>query len=109
MEANVEFLRARREKGDALTITDPKPVESVDDIWASAAQMATIGIFVIVLGMCFHFCRPVLLPVLAAVVVGMTLAPLVKGAARYGISPWVSAIALGLVLKIGRASCRESV
>ena len=89
---------ARREKGGALTITDPAPVESVDDIWASAAQMATIGIFVIVLGACFHFCQPILLPVLAAVVVGMTLAPIVKGAARYGIAPWATAIALGLLL-----------
>jgi predicted PurR-regulated permease PerM len=94
----VEFLRARREKGDALTITDPKPVESVDDIWASAAQMATIGIFVIALGACLHFCQPVLLPVLAALVVGMTLAPIVKGGARYGIPPWATAIALGLLL-----------
>jgi predicted PurR-regulated permease PerM len=97
-EANVEFLRARRETGDALTISDPAPVESVDDLWASAAQMATIGIFLIVLGMCFHFCRPILLPVLAAVVVGMTLAPAVKAAARYGISPWLTAIALGIAL-----------
>jgi predicted PurR-regulated permease PerM len=94
----VEFLRARREKGDALTITDPSPVESVDDIWASAAQIATIGIFVIVLGACFHFCRPILLPVLAGVVVGMTLAPVVKTGARYGIPPWATAIALGFLL-----------
>jgi predicted PurR-regulated permease PerM len=97
-EADVEFLRARREKGDALTISDPAPVESVDDLWASAAQMATIGIFLVVLGVCFHFCRPILMPVLAAVVVGMTLAPAVKAAARYGISPWVTAVALGMVL-----------
>ena len=94
----MEFFRVRGAKGDALTITDPKPVESVDDIWASAAQMATIGIFVIVLGVCFHFCRPILMPVLAAVVVGMTLAPIVKAGARYGISPWATSVALGLLL-----------
>jgi predicted PurR-regulated permease PerM len=97
-EADVEFLRARREKGDALTITDPAPVESVDDIWASAAQIATIGIFVIVLVASFHFCRPILLPVSAALVVGMTLAPIVKTGARFGITPWVTAVALAMSL-----------
>ena len=48
----MEFLRARREQRHALIISDPKPVESVDDIWAGAAQMAVIGIFVLLLGAC---------------------------------------------------------
>jgi predicted PurR-regulated permease PerM len=94
----VEFIRARREKGNALTISDPKPVESVDAIWSSAAQVATVGIFVLALGACFYVCRPLLMPVLTAVVVGMTLAPIVKGAARRGVSPWLTAIILGVVL-----------
>jgi predicted PurR-regulated permease PerM len=94
----VEFIRARREMGSALTISDPKPVESVDDIWSSAAQVAMIGIFVLALGTCLYFCRPILMPVLAAMVIGMTLAPAVKGAARRGVSPWVTAVFLGAVL-----------
>lgn len=94
----MEFIRARREQGNALTISDPKPVESVDDIWASAAEVATVGLFVLAFGTALYFCRPILLPVLAAVVIGMTLAPLVKAAARHGVSPWVTAIILGAVL-----------
>ena len=50
----MEFLRARREQRHALIISDPKPVESVDDIWAGAAQMAVIGIFVLLLGALPH-------------------------------------------------------
>jgi predicted PurR-regulated permease PerM len=96
----VEFLRARREQADALSVKDPEPLGSIDDIWPSAAQVATVGIFVILLGACLYFCRPVLMPVVAALIVGTTFAPLVKGAARRGISPWVTAILLGCVLLI---------
>jgi hypothetical protein len=85
-----------------LTIKDEEPRESVDDIWASAAQMATVGIFVILLGICLYVCRPILLPVAAAIVIGTTLAPLVKAAARYRASPWLSA---GILAAAGPDSC----
>jgi predicted PurR-regulated permease PerM len=93
-EAVVEFLRAQRERRHALTINDPKPVENVNDIWAAAAEMATIGIFILLLGACFYLCRPLLLPILAAVVIGMTFAPLIKFGARHGVSPWLTAVVL---------------
>ncbi len=96
----MEFLRARREKHYALVINDPKPVDDVNDIWASAAQVATIGIFILLLGAGLYFCRPILLPILAALVVGTTLAPLVKTLAKRGISPWVTSIALVLALVV---------
>ena len=94
----MEFPRARREQGDALSAKDAEPVESVEDIWTPAAQMATVGIFVLLLGVCLFFCRPLLLPVTAALVIGTTLAPLVKGVARRRISPWVTAVVLGAAL-----------
>src|SRR5262249_45291531 len=94
----VEFPRARREPGDALPAKDAEPVESAEDIWTPAAQMATVGIFVLLLGICLFFCRPILLPVAAALVIGTTLAPIVKGAGRHRISPWVTAVVLGAAL-----------
>ncbi len=94
----LDFLRARRERRYALVINDPKPVESVDDLWVSAAQVAVIGIFVLALVVCFYFSRPILMPVLAALLIGMTFAPVVKRAAEAGISPWLSAILIGLLL-----------
>jgi predicted PurR-regulated permease PerM len=104
LEIQLDLVRARRENGDK-----PPPEETsshADEIWASAAQMATIGIFVILLGAGFYFCRPILLPVLAAVVVGMTLAPIVKSAARKGLPPWLTALGLGaaLVAAVGAAA-----
>jgi predicted PurR-regulated permease PerM len=78
--------------------------EPIDDIWAPAAQMAIVGIFVILLGACLYIGRPILLPVSAAVVVGTTLAPLVKAATRYRISPWVTAAILGVFSVAGLAT-----
>jgi predicted PurR-regulated permease PerM len=92
----VEFLRARREKGQTLSVNEPEPVEPIDDIWAPASQMATVGIFVLLAGAALYVCRPILLPVVAALVIGTTFAPVVKFAARHGISPWISAVVLGL-------------
>ena len=71
----LDFLRARAEKRYALVINDPRPVESVDSIWSSAAQIATIGIFILLLMTALYFCRPLLLPILSAMVIGATLAP----------------------------------
>jgi predicted PurR-regulated permease PerM len=101
----VELFRPRRDKVKAPPlkepeppVKEPEPPESTDDIWLPAAQVATVGIFVLLFVAALYMCRPVLLPVVAAMVVGTTLAPIVKGAARHRISPWVTAIALGVVL-----------
>jgi predicted PurR-regulated permease PerM len=101
----VELFRPRRDKVKAPPIKEqespvkePEAPESIEDIWSPAAQMATVGIFVLLFVAALYVCRPVLLPVVAAMVVGTTLAPIVKAAARHRISPWVMAIALGVVL-----------
>jgi len=98
----LDFLRARAERRYALTISDPRPVDSVDSIWSSTAQLATIGIFVLLVGAALYVGRPLLLPVLAAMVIGTTLGPIVKHAARFGVPPWITALflTLGLVAAV---------
>jgi predicted PurR-regulated permease PerM len=91
-EAAVEYFRAGREVRHALVISDPQPVANVKDMWMSASQAATIGIFLILFGAFLYIGRAILLPILAAAVVALTLAPLIKAAKRHGISPWISAI-----------------
>ena len=81
-----------------MTLHEKEFLESVEDIWTPAAQMATVGIFILLLGACIYVARPVLLPVVAAMVIGTTLAPLVKSAARYRASPWLTAGAIAVVL-----------
>jgi len=75
-----------------------EPIELAEDIWASAARIAVVGIFIIMFGLCLFFCRPVLLPVTAAIVIGTTFAPLVKALARQGVPSWVTAGVIGLSL-----------
>jgi predicted PurR-regulated permease PerM len=100
----VDFIRAQREKRLAFVIRDAKPVDDVNDIWSSMAQVATIGIFLLLFGAVLFFARALLLPVSAAVVVATTLAPLVKRAERRGIPTSVSAFMIvGIVTALAVA------
>jgi predicted PurR-regulated permease PerM len=89
-----------------MNVQNKEFLDSVEDIWTPAAQMATVGIFILLLGACLYFARAILLPVVAAMVIGTTLAPLVKAAARYRASPWLTAgiIATVLVIAVGTAA-----
>jgi predicted PurR-regulated permease PerM len=100
-ELFVDFLRAQREKRFAFVIRDPKPVDDVNDIWNSMAQIATIGIFLLLVGTLLFFARALLLPIFAAVIISTTLAPLVKRAAAHGIPNGVTAfLIVGLVVAL---------
>ena len=98
----MDFLRSPRERAKTPPVKEPvkepEPLEVIEDVWTPAAQMATVGIFVMLLVAALYLSRPVLLPVVAAMIIGTTLAPIVKAAARRRVSPWVTAIALGIVL-----------
>ena len=94
------------------TVATTKPViptkddenpDTLVDIWAPAAQIATVGIFIMLLGICLYVCRPLLLPVVAAVVIGITLAPVVKLAAHRGVPPWLTAGAIGVTALVAAA------
>jgi hypothetical protein len=90
--ASVEYIRAYRAARRALVISDPQPVGSVQNLWASAGQGANIGIFLLLLGGFLYVGREILLPTPIAAVVAMTLAPLIKAGKRRGISPWITSI-----------------
>jgi len=85
--------RAERSDGDrraraaryALAVSDPQPVAEVARFWRTAAQSATIGMFVIILVVALSLARPLLLPVASAFVVTMMLGPLSARAERYRI------------------------
>src|SRR6516165_12127253 len=97
----VEYLRPDHDAGDP-DYTDP-PLRSPDSLWAPLAHIATFGIFVILFGAVLYLCRTILLPVFAAGVVALTLAPLVKAAGHRGISPWIIAILI-VVVAVGALS-----
>ena len=82
----------------ALSVSDPQPVAEVARFWRTAAQTATIGMFVILLIVALSLARPLLLPVASAFVVTMMLGPLSSRAERYRIPSLVSAIILWLLV-----------
>lgn len=90
----MDYIRAKREVRHALVISDPQPVDSLRNVWASAGQAAVIGIFLLLFGAFLYIGRAILLPVLAAAVIALTLAPLIKAAKRFGVSPWLTALVI---------------
>ncbi len=85
-------IQPDREAPRAVIISDPRPVDSVGGVWTSLSQAANVGIFLLLFGAALYFGRAILLPIVAAVVVALTLAPLVKAGMRHGISPWITAL-----------------
>lgn len=63
-----------------------------------AARFALIGIFVLMLGAALIYARAILLPVVAAIVVGAMISPLERAADRYGVPAWAFALATVLLM-----------
>ena len=94
----VDRTREVRKAPFALSVSDPHPVAEVARVWRTAAQSATIGMFVIALVVALYLARPVLLPVASAFVVTMMLGPLSARAERYRVPSLLSAIVLWLLV-----------
>ncbi len=90
--------RRNRATRFALAVSDPQPVTEVARFWRTAAQSATIGMFVILLVVALSLARPLLLPVASAFVVAMMLGPLSARAEHYRIPSLLSAIVLWLLV-----------
>jgi predicted PurR-regulated permease PerM len=85
---------------DSLIVSDSPP-RNADALWAPLAHMATFGIFLVLFIALLYLGRTVLLPVFAAGIVALTLAPLVKAVRRHGVPPWVTAV---LIIVLGIAA-----
>lgn len=99
----MDYLRPRREARHPVIVSDPEPKQSAGGAWASLGDVATVGIFLLLFGAFLYFCRPILLPIFSAVVVALTLAPVVTAGRRRGISPWITAILI-VVFCVGALS-----
>jgi len=76
---------------DQLDITDPHPLVAPGLLWRHAAQLATVGIFLILFCAVLDLARLVLLPITAAAVIGTMLGPLARMAANRGLPAWLFA------------------
>lgn len=79
-------------------IEELRPISGVPSVWRRAAQVATVGIFVLLFGAFLELARVVLLPVTAAFVIGTMLGPIAERATARRIPQWLTALALVLVL-----------
>lgn len=93
----MEYIRASRETQQLLDIRDPRPVDSLQSLWQSIGLTAVIGIFVLMFGAFLYVGRAILMPAVAAAIVAMTFAPLIRRAARHGIPPWITALLIVIV------------
>jgi predicted PurR-regulated permease PerM len=101
-EGSVNVVAKQRtnwlERRLSLDVKDPVPFESATRFWRALAQLATIVMCVLMFGTFLYFARPLLLPVLCAVVVGMTLGPYIGFATKRGAPAWLVALLVVLLL-----------
>jgi predicted PurR-regulated permease PerM len=95
---DAEVHRAASDRHFKFGLTDPRPLSEVSNLWRAAAQVATIGIFLVMSVAALYFARPILLPATTAVVIGLMLGPLSSRADRYGVPVIVTAIVLWLLV-----------
>lgn len=76
----------------------PKLFHDTASFWRAVAQLATVLMAALMLGAFFYFARAFLMPVLCALVVSLTLGPLMGIVARRGVPDWLSATVTVLLL-----------
>ena len=89
-----------RKTRHAPVVCDPKPMPNIGRMWASASKVATVGIFLMLFGTVLYAARAILMPVLGAVVVATTFAPLIKRAKHFGVPSWVTALFVVMLFSI---------
>jgi predicted PurR-regulated permease PerM len=81
-----------------LTLEDPQPPSAMPRAWRSAAQAATVGIFIILFFVALSLAKPIILPAVAAFVVTLMLSPLSERADRYRVPASLTATVLWLAV-----------
>src|SRR3954466_15706959 len=77
---------------DGVRLTDVKPLPDIPALWRMGAVVATQVMGVLALIAALYFGRSILLPVVAGIIVGITLSPAVKHGARFGLPHALSAL-----------------
>jgi predicted PurR-regulated permease PerM len=100
---------------EGVRLTDVKPLPDIPALWRMGAVVATQIMGVLALIAALYFGRSILLPVVAGIVVGITLTPVVKLGKRFNIPMPVSTVLvvflvvgiIGLVLTFFAAPLTE--
>ena len=93
--ADVRTARLAAGRRQALRVGANRPIPTFDDaasFWRMMAQLATILMAVIMFGVFLFFARPLLMPLLCALIVAFTIGPLTGYAVKHGLPAWVPAL-----------------
>ena len=75
-----------------LKLTEPQPLSGIPAVWRFAALVSTLVMGALALIGALYLGRTILLPVVAGIVVGITLTPVVKFGTRFRLPTPVSAL-----------------
>jgi predicted PurR-regulated permease PerM len=91
---NQHVMRQGRSErtADGLTLHDAQPLTGIPAIWRLGALVSTLAMGAIAMIGALYLGRSVLLPVAAALIVGITLSPMVKFGSRFKVPQPVSAM-----------------
>ena len=98
MNEHVKRPDAPERDSFGLKLTDAQPLPGIPAAWRLAALISTLVMGVLALVAALYFGRAVLLPVAAALIVGITLSPAVAFFSRYRIPAALSAILVVVLL-----------
>jgi predicted PurR-regulated permease PerM len=77
---------------------DPFPLSDTASFWRLMSQVATIAMAAIMVGVCLYLARPLVVPILGALVVSLTLGPLAGYATKHGLPAFVPALAIVAII-----------
>jgi predicted PurR-regulated permease PerM len=83
-----------------VRLTEPQPLSGIPAVYRLTAMISTLVMGALALIAALYFGRSILLPVVAGLMIGITLAPAVKSGARIGIPQPVSALAVVMLLAL---------
>ena len=86
----------RRVEPEGLTLTGAEPLHDIPALWRLAALVATLGMGALAVVGGLYLGRSILVPVVAGIIVGITLTPAVKLGTRYRVAPAISAVTVVL-------------
>jgi predicted PurR-regulated permease PerM len=87
-----------RSEPEGLTLTDAEPLRDIPALWRLSALIATLGMGGLAVIAGLYFGRSILVPVVAGVIVGVTLSPAVKFGTSYRVPAAVSAVLVVMLL-----------
>jgi predicted PurR-regulated permease PerM len=91
----------QQERRAGLPVQPAEPVASLGQFWSDAVPFATVGIFALLAIGALEFARPVLLPAVSGIVIGLMLGPVASRASKLGIPTIVtSLLLLALVITV---------